>query len=64
MLRFCKLHFFSSKFVGTVFVLSYDLASTSSFYDSLILSYIIAESYITVAKYFSFSQLYVVGLRT
>ena len=44
-----EVAFFSSKFVGTVFVLSKDLALSSA---SIILSSLIAESSIILAKYF------------
>ena len=54
---FYELIFFSIKIVGTVFVSSpFDLASVS-----IILSDIIAESSIILAKYFAVPQLHVAG---
>ena len=50
---------FLLKFVRTVFVSpSYDLPSAS-----VISPHLITESSLTLAKYFSFSQIYVVGFQ-
>ena len=50
-------------FFSLKFVLSYDLASASSLYDSITSSHIIAESSIILAKYFPLPQLHVAGFQ-
>ena len=59
-----QVAFFSLKFVGIVFVSSYDLASASSLSDSITSSHVIAESSIILAKYIRCLQLHAAGFQT
>ena len=64
MTIFLQGTFFLLKFVGIVFVSSYDLGSASSSYESKTLSHIIVESSEILAKHFPFSQQHAAGFQT